>query len=130
MSSSNLTSVDKKMVVCYLTRLFKEVTIDVVATSAAVVQIRTPSREYYLHISHGPEMSLTEMEVQGTRDECDACALLVHTGNRRYLVVEGGSVAAGPPCGSARELSLSPLTRRGDPPPSWPRGGWRHHAIF
>jgi hypothetical protein len=39
-------------------------------------------------------------------------------------------VAAGPPWGSARELSLSPLTRRGDPPPSWPRGGWRHHAIF
>jgi hypothetical protein len=27
------------------------------------------------------------------------------------------SVAAGPPWGSARELSLSPLTRRGDPPP-------------
>jgi hypothetical protein len=26
-------------------------------------------------------------------------------------------VAAGPPWGSARELSLSPLTRRGDPPP-------------
>jgi hypothetical protein len=34
-----------------------------------------------------------------------------------------GTVAAGPPWGSARELSLSPLTRRGDPPPSWPRGG-------
>jgi hypothetical protein len=28
------------------------------------------------------------------------------------------SVAAGPPWGSARELSLSPLTRRGDPPPT------------
>ncbi len=27
------------------------------------------------------------------------------------------AVAAGPPWGSARELSLSPLTRRGDPPP-------------
>jgi hypothetical protein len=27
------------------------------------------------------------------------------------------SVAAGLPWGSARELSLSPLTRRGDPPP-------------
>jgi hypothetical protein len=27
------------------------------------------------------------------------------------------TVAAGPPWGSARELSLSPLTRRGDPPP-------------
>ncbi len=33
------------------------------------------------------------------------------------------SVAAGPPWGSARELSLSPLTRRGDPPPPGPREG-------
>jgi hypothetical protein len=88
----NLTSVDKKLVVRYLTRLFKIVVIEVVATSAAVVQIRTPRREYYLHVSHGPEMSLTEMEVQGTRDGCDGCALLVHTCNRRYLVVEGGDL--------------------------------------
>jgi hypothetical protein len=63
-----------------------------VATSATAVQIRTPTREYYLHVSHGPEMPLTEMEVQGTRDVCDGCALLVHTGNRRYLVVESGDL--------------------------------------
>jgi hypothetical protein len=88
----NLTSVDKKLVVCYLTRLFNEVVVEVVATSATVVQIRTPTREYYLHVSHGPEMPLTEMEVQGTRDGCDRCALLVHTGNRRYLVVESGDL--------------------------------------
>jgi hypothetical protein len=88
----NLTSVEKKLVVRYLTRLFSEVTVDVVATSATVVQLRTPTREYYLHVSHGPEMPLTEMEVQGTRDVCADCALLVHTGNRRYLVVEGGNL--------------------------------------
>jgi hypothetical protein len=88
----NLTSVDKKLIVRYLTRLFKEVVVEVVATSATAVQIRTPSREYYLHASHGPEMPLTEMEVQGTRDGCAVCALLVHTGNRRYLVVEGGEL--------------------------------------
>ncbi len=40
------------------------------------------------------------------------------------------SVAAGPPWGSARELSLFAHTVGGTPPPSWPRGGWRHHAIF
>jgi hypothetical protein len=57
----NLTSVDKKLIVRYLTRLFKEVVVEVVATSATAVQIRTPSREYYLHVSHGPEMPLTEM---------------------------------------------------------------------
>jgi hypothetical protein len=33
------------------------------------------------------------------------------------------SVAAGPPWGSARELSLSPLTRRGTPPPPGPGEG-------
>jgi hypothetical protein len=88
----NLTYVDKNLVVCYLTRLFNEVVIEVVATSATAVQIRTPTREYYLHASHGPEMPLTEMEVQGTRDSCDGCALLVHTGNRRYLVVESGDL--------------------------------------
>jgi hypothetical protein len=88
----NLTSVDKNLVVCYLTRLFNEVVVEVVATSATAVQIRTPTREYYLHASHGPEMPLTEMEVQGTRDNCDGCALLVHTGSRRYLVVESGDL--------------------------------------
>ncbi len=35
----------------------------------------------------------------------------------------GRSVAAGPPWGSARELSLSLLTRRGDPPPPGPGEG-------
>jgi hypothetical protein len=97
----NLTIADgKNLVVCYLTRLFNEVVVEVVATSATTVQIRTPTREYYLHASHGPEMPLTEMEVQGTRDGCDGCALLVHTGNRRYLVVESGELtceAAGSP---------------------------------
>jgi hypothetical protein len=88
----NLTAVEQKLVVCYLTRLFNEVVVEVIATSATAVQIRTPTREYYLHVSHGPEMPLTEMEVQGTRDECDGCALLVHTGSRRYLVVESGSL--------------------------------------
>jgi hypothetical protein len=88
----NLTLVDRKVVVRYLSRLFKEVTVEVIATSASVVQVRTPSREYFLHISHGPEMSLTELEVQGTRDECDTCALLVHTGSRRYLTVESGEL--------------------------------------
>jgi hypothetical protein len=33
------------------------------------------------------------MEVQGTRDACSACALLVHTGSRRYLVVESGELS-------------------------------------
>jgi glycogen debranching enzyme len=88
----NLTAVENKLVVCYLTRLFNEVVVEVVATSATAVQIRTPSREYFLHVSHGPEMPLTEMEVQGTRDECEGCALLVHTGSRRYLVVESGGL--------------------------------------
>jgi hypothetical protein len=46
----NLTSVDKKLIVRYLTRLFNEVAVDVVATSATAVQIRTPTREYYLHV--------------------------------------------------------------------------------
>jgi hypothetical protein len=49
----NLTLVDRKVVVRYLSRLFKEVTVEVIATSASVVQVRTPSREYFLHISHG-----------------------------------------------------------------------------
>ncbi len=41
------------------------------------------------------------------------------------------SVPAGPPWGSARELSLSPPTWGGGPPPHfWLRGGWRHHASF
>jgi hypothetical protein len=41
----------------------------------------------------------------------------------RYLKRSKISVAAGPPWGSARELSLSPHTRRGDPPPPGPGEG-------
>jgi hypothetical protein len=93
----NLTMSDRKVTVRYLTRLFSDVAVEVVATSASVVQVRSPSREYYLHISHGPEMPLTELEVQGTRDECVSCALLVHTGSRRYLVVESGSLTCSTP---------------------------------
>jgi hypothetical protein len=104
----NLTTSGNGVIVRYLTRLFKEVTIDVVRSGAVVVQLRSPSREYYLHTSHGPEMSLTELEVQGTRDECINCALLVHTGNRRYLVVESSSltcVSAQQPAGMMHALS-------------------------
>jgi hypothetical protein len=39
------------------------------------------------------------------------------------LIMRKNSVAAGPPWGSARELSLSPLTWRGDPPPPGPGEG-------
>ena len=88
----NVTSMDQKLVVRYLTRLFNEVDVEVIASSATAVQVRTPTREYYLHVSHGPEMPLTEMEVQGTRDDCSVCALLVHTGSRRYLVVKSGEL--------------------------------------
>jgi hypothetical protein len=38
-------------------------------------------------------MPLTEMEVQGTREECDECAVTVHTGGRRYLVVVSGNLS-------------------------------------
>jgi hypothetical protein len=75
----NITRSTNGVIIRYLTRLFKEVPVDVVSTSAGVIQLRTPSREYYLHTSHGPEMSLTELEVQGTRDDCAGCALVVHT---------------------------------------------------
>jgi hypothetical protein len=51
----NLTLSNKVVTVRYLTRLFKEVEVEVIATSASVVQVRSPSREYYLHISHGPK---------------------------------------------------------------------------
>jgi hypothetical protein len=97
----NLTMSDRKVTISYLTRLFADVAVEVVATSASVVQVRSPSREYFLHISHGPEMPLTELEVQSTRDECVSCALLVHTGSRRYPVVESGSLT----CTSLRGLA-------------------------
>jgi hypothetical protein len=55
--------------------------------------VRTPTRDYFLHLSHGVEMPLTEMEVQGTREECVECAVVVHTGDRRYLVVVPGNLS-------------------------------------
>ncbi len=76
----------------YLTRLYQTVEVDDVFVGAVYSQVRTPNRDYYLHVSHGSEMPFTEMEVQGTREECSECAVLVHTGSRRYLVVVPGNV--------------------------------------
>jgi hypothetical protein len=46
--------------------------------------------------------------------------------NNHFL---NNSVAAWPPWGSARELSLSVHMAGGPPPHSWPWGGWRHHVT-
>ncbi len=72
---------------------------------------------------------LNKKKIRVLRRKGHVSSLLKDT-KKQFRGSRTGPVAAGPPWGSARELSLSPLTRRGDPPPSWPRGGWRHHAIF
>jgi hypothetical protein len=95
----NVTATQTGVVVRYLTRLYQTVEVSEILVSAAYSQVRTPSRDYYLHISHGSEMPLTEMEVQGTREECSECAVLVQTGSRRYLVVVPGNVTCGEDAG-------------------------------
>jgi hypothetical protein len=72
--------------------LYQTVEVSDIMVGATYSQVRTPNRDYYLHVSHGSEMPFTEMEVQGTREECEGCAILVHTGSRRYLVVVPGVV--------------------------------------
>jgi hypothetical protein len=89
----NVTATSSGVTVRYLTRLFQTVEVRDVFIGATYSQVRTPSRDYFLHLSHGVEMSLTEMEVQGTREECDECAVAVHTGGRRYLVVIPGNLS-------------------------------------
>ncbi len=79
----NVTTAQTGVVVRYVTRLYQTVEVSDIFVSAAYSQVRTPSRDYYLHVSHGSEMPFTEMEVQGTREVCDDCAVLVHTGSRR-----------------------------------------------
>jgi hypothetical protein len=89
----NATATTTGVTVRYLTRLYQTVEVRDVFVSATYSQVRTPSRDYFLHLSHGVEMPFTEMEVQGTREECDECAVLVHTGGRRYLVVVPGNLS-------------------------------------
>jgi hypothetical protein len=89
----NLTSAPTGVTVRYLTRLYQTVEVRDVYMSATYSQVRTPTRDYFLHLSHGVEMPLTEMEVQGTREECGECAVTVHTGDRRYLVVVPGNLS-------------------------------------
>ena len=88
----NMTATSGRVSVHYLTRLFREVEVEVLAKDALLVQLRTPGQEYYLHVSHSLEMPLTEHEVRGTRDECSYCAVLVHTGSLRYLAVKAGNL--------------------------------------
>jgi hypothetical protein len=76
----NVTATSTGVTVHYLTRLYQTVDVRDVFMGATYSQVRTPTRDYFLHLSHGVEMPLTEMEVQGTREECDDCAVLVHTG--------------------------------------------------
>jgi hypothetical protein len=89
----NVTATPVGVTVRYLTRLYQTVEVRDVYMSASYSQVRTPTRDYFLHLSHGVEMPLTEMEVQGTREECDECAVMVHTGGRRYLVVVPGNLS-------------------------------------
>jgi hypothetical protein len=89
----NVTTATTGVTVHYVTRLYQSVDVRDVFVSATYSQVRTPSRDYFLHLSHGVEMPLTEMEVQGTREECSGCAVLVHTGGRRYLAVVPGNLS-------------------------------------
>jgi hypothetical protein len=114
----NVTTAQTGVTVRYLTRLYQTVEVSEIVVSATYSQVRTPSRDYYLHVSHGSEMPFTEMEVQGTRGECSDCAVLVHTGSRRYLVVVPGSVTcaegAGPPVTHTLERGAVLVLARGD----------------
>ena len=105
----NVTATTTGVTVRYLTRLYQTVEVRDVFVSATYSQVRTPSRDYFLHLSHGVEMPFTEMEVQGTREECDECAVLVHTGGRRYLVVVPGNLSCVKGGSDGSEL---PSTRR------------------
>jgi hypothetical protein len=89
----NITASSVGVTVRYLSRLYQVVEVEDVFVSATYSQVRSPSRDYFLHVSHGSEMPFTEMEVQGTRDDCSGCAVMVHTGSRRYLVVQPGNVS-------------------------------------
>jgi hypothetical protein len=71
----NVTATSTGVTVRYLTRLYKTVEVKDVFMSVSYSQVRTPTRDYFLHLSHGVEMPLTEMEVQGTREECVECAV-------------------------------------------------------
>jgi hypothetical protein len=102
----NVTATSTGVTVRYLTRLYQTVEVRDVYMSATYSQVRTPTRDSFLHLSHGVEMPLTEMEVQGTREECDACAVMVHTGDRRYLVVVPGNLSC------ARGGMSQPFVRR------------------
>ena len=88
----NLTVTSGRVSAQYLTRLYREVEVEVLAKDALFIQLRTPEQEYYLHVSHSLEMPLTEHEVRRTRDECSYCAVLVHLGSLRYLAVRAGNL--------------------------------------
>jgi hypothetical protein len=108
----NVTTTSTGVTVHYLTRLYQTVDVRDVFMGATYSQVRTPTRDYFLHLSHGVEMPLTEMEVQGTREECDDCAVLVHTGGRRYLVVVPGNLSC-VRAASSRKLEEGVVIRLG-----------------
>jgi hypothetical protein len=50
-------------------------------------------RTYYLHPGYNLQLSITEMEVRGTRIPCPTCAILVHVDHQRYLTVAPGRLS-------------------------------------
>ncbi len=54
----NLTASQAGVTVWYLNRLYQVVEVEEVTASDVYSQVRTPSRDYFLHVSHGSEMPL------------------------------------------------------------------------
>ncbi len=52
----NVTSTTTGVTVRYLTRLYQTVEVRDVSMGTSYSQVRTPSRDYFLHLSHGVEM--------------------------------------------------------------------------
>jgi hypothetical protein len=93
-------------VVKYVTRIFKKVDVLAVNRTKRVITLSTLGRTYYLHPGHNLQLSLSEMEVKGTRIPCPTCATLVYVDHQRYLTVTPGRLT----CTQGPSTSLLNLT--------------------
>jgi hypothetical protein len=89
----NLTESRRGVIVTYLSRLFHEVEAEEAVVEPPYHLLTTAAMRYYLHSSHDLSLPLTEEETRATQLPCESCAIIVHLGMRKYLVVRGGGLS-------------------------------------
>ena len=76
----------------YCARLYRVTEVRRMSVTAEALVVETMDKVYHLHKAYDIRHPISELEVRGTRLDCNSCANMVHTGGGNYLVVRSGDL--------------------------------------